>query len=32
MVTAAVTFFATMILSYIVWRIFGRVRPAKAAS
>ena len=29
LVTAAVTFFATMILSYVVWRVFGRVRPAK---
>ena len=27
LVTAAVTFLATMILSYLVWRVFGRVRP-----
>jgi 3-dehydroquinate synthase len=30
-VTAAATFLATMILSYLVWRIFGRVRVSKAS-
>jgi 3-dehydroquinate synthase len=30
-VTAAVTFLATMILSYLVWRVFGRVRVSKAS-
>ena len=31
LVTAAVTFLATMILSYLVWRVFGRVRVSKAS-
>ena len=31
LVTAAVTFLATMVLSYLVWRVFGRVRLSKAS-
>jgi 3-dehydroquinate synthase len=29
-ITAVVTFLATMVLSYLVWRVFGRVREVKA--
>lgn len=31
LVTAAVTFLATMILSYIIWRVFGRTEPSKSS-
>ena len=31
LVTAAVTFLATMILSYLVWRVFGRARVKETA-
>ena len=29
--TAVITFLATMLLSYLVWRLFGRAEPAKAS-
>ena len=31
LVTAAVTFLATMILSYVIWRVFGRTEPSKSS-